>query len=79
MKLVRDEHLAHPYFSIEVFMARWMIAGKKCDFKQIGDNLGVDQVVVRIMRNRDMIDEREMSAFLKADERCYHSYESMKN
>lgn len=60
-------------------MARWVVAGKKCDFKQIGDNLGVDQVVVRIMRNRDLTDETEMSAFLKADERCYHSYEYMKD
>ena len=60
-------------------MVMWVVAGKKCDFKQIGDNLGVDQVVVRIMRNRDLTDETEMSAFLKADERCYHSYEYMKD
>lgn len=60
-------------------MAKWMVAGKKCDFKTIGDRLGVDQVVVRIMRNRGLEDEEQMRSFLEADERCYHSYESMKD
>ncbi len=60
-------------------MAKWMVAGKKCDFKQIGDNLGIDQVVVRIMRNRGLMDEASMREFLQADENCYHSYESMKD
>lgn len=60
-------------------MAKWMVAGKKCDFKGIGDRLGVDQVVVRIMRNRDLLDEEQMRAFLNTNERSYHSYEYMKD
>lgn len=60
-------------------MAKWMVAGKKCDFKTIGEHLGVDQVVVRIMRNRGLEDEEQMRAFLEAGENCYHSYEYLKD
>lgn len=60
-------------------MSKWLVASKKCDFKTIGEHLGVDQVVVRIMRNRGLENENQMRAFLEADERCYHSYEYMKD
>lgn len=60
-------------------MAKWMVASKKCDFKQIGDNLGVDQVVVRIMRNRGLLDQDSMGKFIKADNSCFNSYEQMKD
>lgn len=60
-------------------MAKWMLATKRCDFKQIGDNLGVDQVVVRIMRNRGLENEESMRKFLNADSRSFYSYEYMKD
>ena len=60
-------------------MSKWMVSSKKCDFKQIGDQLGVDQVIVRIMRNRDMTDAAEMKSFLNGSFESAHSYESMKD
>ncbi|MBP5414381.1 MAG: single-stranded-DNA-specific exonuclease RecJ, partial [Lachnospiraceae bacterium] len=60
-------------------MSKWMVSSKKCDFKQIGDELGIDQVVVRIMRNRDMTDISQMKSFLYGGEELFHSYEYMKD
>ena len=59
-------------------MSKWMVSSKKCDFKQIGEELGIDQVVVRIMRNRDMTDISQMKSFLYGGEELFHSYEYMK-
>lgn len=69
---------AHPFFAGEN-MANWMVAAKKCDFKQIGDQLRIDQVVVRIMRNRGLKDVDEMRSFLYGDNESLHSYESLKD
>ena len=69
---------AHPFFKGEN-MANWMVAGKKCDFKQIGDQLGIDQVVVRIMRNRGLTDAKQMKSFLYGGDESIHSYESLKD
>ena len=41
-----------------------MVAAKKADFAGIGSELGVDPVIVRIMRNRGMTTIDEMRAFL---------------
>ncbi len=60
-------------------MSKWMVSSKKCDFKQIGEELGIDQVVVRIMRNRDMTDISQMKSFLYGGEELFHSYEYMKD
>jgi single-stranded-DNA-specific exonuclease len=60
-------------------MSKWMVSTKKCDFKQIGDELGIDQVVVRVMRNRDMTDISQMKSFLNGSEEIFHSYEYMKD
>ena len=60
-------------------MSQWMVSGKKCDFKHIGESLGVDQVIVRIMRNRDLIDEEQMRRFLYGKNDLIHSYESLKD
>ena len=60
-------------------MSKWMVSSKKCDFKQIGDELGIDQVVVRVMRNRDMTDISQMKIFLNGSEEIFHSYEYMKD
>ena len=55
-------------------MGNWLVYGKKCDFKGIGEKLGVDQVIVRILRNRDMTEEQEMRSFLFPSEECVHDY-----
>ena len=46
-------------------MAKWMVAAKKADFNKIAADYGITPVLARIMRNRDIIDDREIRKFLK--------------
>lgn len=43
---------------------KWMIINKKADFKEIGRRYGVDQVLARIIRNRDIVKEHEIEKYL---------------
>ena len=38
----------------------WMLQTKRADFNGLAMRLGVSPVAVRIMRNRGLLDEREM-------------------
>ena len=42
----------------------WMLQPKRADFKGLAMRLGVSPVAVRIMRNRGLLDEREMRTYL---------------
>ena len=42
----------------------WMLQTKRADFNGLAMRLGVSQVAVRIMRNRGLLDEREMRKYL---------------
>lgn len=52
---------------------KWMVHGKRADFKKIGEALGIDQVTARILRNRDLISEEEIDRFLNGDLTKLHS------
>lgn len=43
---------------------RWFVQTKKADFYGIGDKLKIDPVLVRIMRNRDIIEENDYREFM---------------
>lgn len=60
-------------------MAKWVVSGKKCDFKGIGDRIGIDQVVVRLLRNRDICDEEQMKRFLNPSVEDEHEYYMLKD
>ena len=51
---------------------KWMLLTKKADFAGIGKELGVDPVVVRIMRNRGMETADKMRSFLDGDAGVMH-------
>ena len=42
----------------------WMLQTKRADFNGLAMRLGVSPVAVRIMRNRGLLDEREMRKYL---------------
>lgn len=51
---------------------QWYLHTKKADFAGIAKELDVDPILVRIMRNRDLLTAEEMKFFLTADrERMY--------
>ncbi len=45
-------------------MAKWMVAAKKADFNQIAEKYRITLVLARILRNRDVIGDREIQKFL---------------
>lgn len=53
-------------------MDKWFITSKKADFYELGKQLGVDPVVARLLRNRDMTTYEEMEAFLHGDRSRMH-------
>lgn len=45
-------------------MEKWVVAAKKADFKAIGQQFGIDQVIARLIRNRDVVGEENIRKYL---------------
>lgn len=45
-------------------MAKWMVTAKRADFNGIGRRFGIDPVIARIIRNRDVVGEEAIEKFL---------------
>lgn len=45
--------------------AVWKICGKKADFDGIGERFGIDKVLARIIRNRDVVGDEEIALYLQ--------------
>lgn len=45
-------------------MAKWFQAYKKADFEALAEHFSLDPVLIRIMRNRDLIEEQDMEKYL---------------
>lgn len=45
-------------------MAKWMVSAKKADFAKIAETFGIDPVIARIIRNRDIVGDEEINLFL---------------
>jgi len=45
-------------------MTKWFMSAKKADFNRIAEKFNIDPVIARIMRNRDVITDEEIEAFL---------------
>lgn len=45
-------------------MAKWMVSAKKADFNQIAEKFGIDPVIARIIRNRDVEGDAAIEKFL---------------
>lgn len=48
-------------------MAKWFVTAKKADFKKIAERFGIDPVLARIIRNRDIVGEDEIERFLNGN------------
>ena len=53
-------------------MSKWVVANKKADFKALAAQLHIDQVLVRVLRNRDLTTYEEMKDFLYGDDSAMH-------
>lgn len=54
-------------------MAKWVMSAKKADFEGLAARFGIDPVVIRIMRNRDLISTEDIELFLNGTEEDVHS------
>ena len=41
-------------------MERWVVAAKRADFAAIGKEIGIDTVIARLIRNREVQDREEI-------------------
>lgn len=60
-------------------MEKWVVLNKKADFKAIGQKFGIDQVTARIIRNRDIIEDKEIQEFLYGDLSALNNPKEMKD
>lgn len=58
---------------------KWVVSAKRADFKGIGEKYGIDQVVARIIRNRDVIEERDIEKYLSGNRTDFYSPYLLKN
>ncbi len=60
-------------------MEKWFISAKKADFNSIAEKFGIDPVTARLIRNRDIVGNREIEEYLHGDISMLHSPLLMKN
>lgn len=51
---------------------QWMVACKNADFNAIATKYGIDKVLARIIRNRDVISDKDIDMFLNGDISMLH-------
>ena len=52
---------------------KWVVSAKKADFRAIGQKFGIDQVIARVIRNRDVIGEEQVRRYLHPQITDLHS------
>ena len=57
--------------------SKWMVYAKKADFKQIASEYGIDQVLARIIRNRDICSSKDIDMYLNGNLNDIHNPHSM--
>lgn len=57
----------------------WRVYAKRADFKGIAGRYGIDQVIARIIRNRDICGDDAIDMYLNGDINDMHNPESMKD
>lgn len=60
-------------------MERWVVLNKKCDFQEISRKFGIDPVIARLIRNRDVISEAEIDEYLHGNLGMLHDPMKLKD
>lgn len=60
-------------------MEKWVLAAKRADFQEIGRKYGIDPVIARIIRNRDITEDAEINQYLNGTLDDIPSWKSLKN
>lgn len=69
------------FFNImeEKNMEKWVVAAKRADFQKIGQRFGIDPVIARLIRNRDLVTEKEIDRYLHGRLSDLHSWKLLKD
>lgn len=59
--------------------SKWIVYGKKADFKGIGERFGIDQVIARIIRNRDIVGDEAIDMYLNGTITACHNPHMLKD
>lgn len=59
-------------------MEKWVVAAKRADFQDISRKFGIDPVVARLIRNRDIIGDKEIDTYLHGKLSQLHSWKLLK-
>ena len=60
-------------------MEKWVLAAKRADFQEIGRKYGIDPVIARIIRNRDITEDAEINQYLNGTLDDIPSWKSLKD
>lgn len=60
-------------------MEKWVLAAKRADFQKIGRKYGIDPVIARIIRNRDITEDAEINQYLNGTLDDIPSWKSLKD
>ncbi len=58
---------------------KWVIAAKRADFNAVAQRFSIDPVIARLIRNRDVIGEKEIEQYLHGTLEDLHAPEQMKD
>ncbi len=65
--------------NIMINKSKWMVYAKKADFQAIQKKYGIDQVIARIMRNRDVVSDNEIAMYLNGTRAVMHDPHLLKD
>ncbi|MCM1251639.1 MAG: single-stranded-DNA-specific exonuclease RecJ [Clostridium sp.] len=54
-------------------MAKWVVSAKRADFAKIAETFGIDPVIARIIRNRDIVGDEQIDFFLNGTIKDLHA------
>lgn len=57
---------------------KWVIAAKRADFQEIGRKFGIDPVIARLIRNREIMGDEEIDTYLHGKLSQLHSWKLLK-
>lgn len=60
-------------------MEKWVVAAKRADFQGIAAKYGIDPVIARLIRNRDVVGEEEIEEYLYGGKESMHDPMLMKD
>ena len=63
----------------EISLEKWFIKNKKANYKDLASKYGVSEFIMKLIINRDIIEDKLIKSFIKPDLKNFHNAEGMKD